>query len=228
MKKNKFLLTLSQTEEYLYSSYEMTKQLRELYERGEKENAFRLAFTLQPITERIALLGRALPTYTAYPKAHFMVNKVIENSVPVDIGFTKEGWFSVRLPMLLPKKDKGTTDYIRQILYPAMQKFFSGKEPWRCNKSVLIYRHVYDDGDMGRRQIDHDNFDVNMVSDIIALYVLRDDCPSVCSHFHCSAFGDSDRTEIYVVPEEDFVLWLEAEKTMPKRGVTLYENASKK
>ena len=31
MKKNKFLLTLSQTEEYLYSSYEMTKQLRELY-----------------------------------------------------------------------------------------------------------------------------------------------------------------------------------------------------
>ena len=67
-----------------------------------------------------------------------------------------------------------------------------------------------------------------MVSDIIALYVLHDDCPSVCSHFHCSAFGDSDRTEIYVVPEEDFVLWLEAEKTMPKRGVTLYENASKK
>ena len=123
MKKNKFLLTLSQTEEYLYSSYEMTKQLRELYERGEKENAFRLAFTLQPITERIALLGRALPTYTAYPKAHFMVNKVIENSVPVDIGFTKEGWFSVRLPMLLPKKDKGTTDYIRQILYPAIGNY---------------------------------------------------------------------------------------------------------
>ena len=41
MKKNKFLLTLAQTEEYLYSSYEMTKQLRELYERREKEKAFR-------------------------------------------------------------------------------------------------------------------------------------------------------------------------------------------
>ena len=223
MKNNRFLQTLEQTEEYLYSAHQMTQQIKEIYRRGEVETAFRQAFALQPITERIALLGRSLPTYTAYPQARFMVDKVIENSVPVDIGFTKEGWFSVRLPMLLPKKEKGRTDYIRQILYPAMQKFFSGKEPWRYSKSVLIYRHVYDEGDMGRRQIDHDNFDVNMVSDIIALYVLRDDCPSVCSHFHCSAFGDSDRTEIYVVPEEDFVLWLEAEKSMPKRGVNLYE-----
>ena len=228
MKNNRFLQTLEETEEYLYSAHKMTQQIKEIYRRGEVETAFRQAFVLQPITERIALLGRSLPTYTAYPQARFMVDKIIENSVPVNIGFTKEGWFSVRLPMLLPKKDKGTTDYIRQILYPAMQKFFSGKVPLRCNRSVLIYRHVYDERDTGRRQIDHDNFDVNMVSDIIALYVLRDDCPSVCSHFHCSAFGDSDRTEIYVVPEEDFILWLEAEKTMPKRGVTLYENASKK
>ena len=227
MKKNKFLLTLAQTEEYLYSSYRMTKQIREIYGRGEKENAFRLAFTLQPITERIALLGRSLPTYTAYPQARFMVDKIIENSVPVNIGFTKEGWFSVRLPMLLPKKEKGRTDYIRQILYPVMQSFFTDKEPRKLQKAVLIYRHVYDETDVKRRQIDHDNFDMNTVSDIIALYVLRDDCPSACSHFHCSAFGDKDRTEIYAVPKEDFIVWLEAEKTMPKGGVTLYENTSK-
>ena len=94
----------------------------------------------------------------------------------MDVGITKEGWFLVRLPMLLPKKDKGTTDYIRQILYPVMQSFFTDKELRKLQKSVLIYRHVYDETDVKRRQIDHDNFDMNTVSDIIALYVLRDDC----------------------------------------------------
>ena len=63
----------------------------------------------------------------------------------------------------------------------------------------------------GEVRRDHDNIEVNMVSDIVAMYVLADDCPSVCSHYYCSAAGEEDRTTVYVVPKQDFPKWLQEE-----------------
>ena len=59
-----------------------------------------------------------------------------------------------------------------------------------------------------RRRRDHDNIEVNCVADTIALFVLLDDSPSVCSHYYCSAAGDTDCTEVFVIPHADFPLWL--------------------
>ena len=106
-----------------------------------------------------------------------------------------------------------------------MKRFFSGKEPKKYEDAVLIYRHVYIEEYPERQKRDHDNIEVNMVSDIIALYVLRDDGPEICSHFYCSAMGDKERTEVYVVPQNEFSRWLEREKEMSKGGVELYANA---
>lgn len=63
-----------------------------------------------------------------------------------------------------------------------------------------------------------------MVSDIIALYVMDDDAPSLCRHYYCSAAGSEERTEVYVVPTCDFPNWLITEKVIPDEGVMLYEN----
>ena len=35
------------------------------------------------------------------------VEAIIKN-IPLEIGYTRQGWFSVRLPGLLPKKDRGS------------------------------------------------------------------------------------------------------------------------
>ena len=129
--------------------------------------------------------------------------------------------------MLLPKKSEGSAEYVRQLLYPAMKRFFKDKEPKKYEDAVLIYRHVYTGERPERRKRDHDNIEVNMVSDIIALYVLRDDGPEICSHYYCSALGYEERTEVYVVPKSEFLLWLSSEKSFPKDGVTLYENSPK-
>ena len=45
-----------------------------------------------------------------------------------------------------------------------------------------------------------------------------------CSQYECSAKGDRERTEIYVVPETEFPQWLLSEKSMPEEGVELLEN----
>ena len=55
---------------------------------------------------------------------------------------------------------------------------------------------------------DHDNIETNMVSDIVAMYVMPDDAPSICSHYECSVMGEDDRTEVYVVPRMDLPQWL--------------------
>nr|WP_300839124.1 DUF6100 family protein [uncultured Acetatifactor sp.] len=104
-----------------------------------------------------------------------------------------------------------------------MRRFFQAQPPVRYRDCVLVYRHVYSRDRPERRYRDHDNIGVNMVSDIVALYEMPDDSPKVCSHYYCSVFGADDRTEVYVVPKEDFLLWLVTERAASDKGVKLYE-----
>lgn len=187
------------------------------------EHFYEHAVKLEDISERTVLLTRTLPAYTGNPHAREDVEATMEIRIPVDIGFTEEGWFCLRIPALLPKKETGSKDYIRSLLYPAMQKFFSEKQPVRYPDCVLIYRHVYSRNRPDRRKRDHDNIEVNMVSDTVALYVMPDDGPDVCSHYYCSSAGSEERTEVYVLPKQEFILWLQKEPLIPEEGVKLYE-----
>lgn len=184
---------------------------------------FHQALLIEECTEQLTLAARTLPSYIGHPDAETQVEAILKQEISVEIGYTKEGWFSVRIPMLLPKKSKGSTDYIRSFLYPAMRDFFVEKPPVRYREAVLIYRHVYDRRRPERQMRDHDNIEINMVSDIVAMYVMPDDGPAVCAHYYCSAAAEQERTEVYVVPKGDFPIWLSGEVAMPDGGVELYE-----
>lgn len=173
--------------------------------------AYEQALRLEETAERLVLLARVLPAYTGSNVAGMEVENTIKLCIPVDMGFTAEGWFRLCIPALLPKKGNGSADYIRSFLYPAMQEYFQGKEPVRFTDCVLVYRHVYSRDRPERRMRDHDNIETNMVSDIVAMYVMPDDAPSVCSHYECSVMGEDDSTEVYVVPRTDFPQWLSQE-----------------
>lgn len=189
----------------------------------DRESYFRQALLIEECAEQLTLAARTLPSYIGHPDTEAQVEAILKQEIPVEIGYTKEGWFSVRIPMLLPKKSKGSTDYIRSFLYPAMRDFFVEKPPVRYREAVLIYRHVYDRRRPERQMRDHDNIEINMVSDIVAMYVMPDDGPAVCAHYYCSAAAEQERTEVYVVPNGDFPTWLSGEASMPDGGVKLYE-----
>jgi hypothetical protein len=129
---------------------------------------------------------------------------------------------------LLPKKDRGSPAYISDPLYPAMKRFWRGKPPVRYPYNVTIFRHVYDRERPERENRDHDNCELNSVVDIVALYVMYDDSPMRCKHYYCSAPGDVERTEVYVVPQDEFIDWLKMENSIPNEGVKLYENLPEK
>ena len=82
-----------------------------------------------------------------------------------------------RSPRSFQKKGTGSPIYIQQYLYPALRRYFDGKPPARYRSCVLAYRHVYQRGRPERAYRDHDNIEVNMVTDIITLYLLPDDAP---------------------------------------------------
>ena len=73
------------------------------------------------------------------------------------------------------------------MLYPAMRRFFAGKLPHIYSDCVLIFRHIYDRNRPERSYRDHDNIELNMVVDIVALYLPPDDAPPRCAHYYCNA-----------------------------------------
>lgn len=139
--------------------------------------------------------------------------------------YARRGWFLLKIPALLPKKGTGSPIYIQQYLYPALRRYFDGKPPARYRSCVLAYRHVYQRGRPERAYRDHDNIEVNMVTDIITLYLLPDDAPRRCAHYYCSAAGEVDCTEVYVVPASRFPEWLAAEQADDLKEDTLYETS---
>ena len=221
--RSTFQKALDKIDAKIQELHEQAFSVRRSYQEGNIKQTYESALRLEEVSEKTVLLTRALPAYTGNPKARLETENLIKLSIPIEIGFTEEGWFSLRIPALLPKKDAGSADYIRSSLYLAMREFFLDSQPVRYNDCVLIYRHIYARDRPERKKRDHDNIEVNMVSDIVAMYVLPDDGPSVCSHYYCSAQGQSDRTEVYVVPQCEFAGWLENEKQMPEQGVKLYE-----
>lgn len=204
--------------------YTGTAQMLFAYQHGHQQEANDMSSEYELLAEKLTGCYRLLPSYTGSPNSRLAVEQNMAKAISVEMGFTQEGWFVLRIPRLLPRKErrKGSADYIRGFLYPAMRRFFQTEIPVRFDNCVIIYRHIYDRNEPSRRQRDHDNIEVNFVTDTVALFVMTDDAPLRCQHHYCSAPGTQERTEVYVVPESDFTSWYEAAKHFPDKGVTLH------
>ena len=176
---------------------------------GSKTAAFEHSLELERLSESYTLFTREMPQEFGIPKAVGCVDEVIRESFPCEIGYTKEGWFRLVMPMLLPKKSRnGSVDYIRGALYPQMYDYFRKHRIERLSDCVIIFRHVYEKDTPHYRRRDHDNIEVKQVTDIVAWFTMTDDGPDICRHYYCSASGSQNRTEVYVVPKLEFPFWM--------------------
>lgn len=203
---------------------ESLESMKQKMNNSDINGAYLDALNFADAAEKLTLTARQLPAYTGNPQALKKSEQIITDNVPVQMGFTPEGWFCVVIPALLPKKVKGSADYIRDIMYLSMGKFFRGKKPVRYTDCVMIFRHIYHRDRPERQYRDHDNIEVNMAADIVALYVLFDDSPLKCSHYYCSAPGNENRTEIFVVPQSEFGAWILDTKNNENKAVLLSES----
>lgn len=84
-----------------------------------------------------------------------------------------------------------------------MSNFFTGKQVEKFKDCMLVYLHTYDVNRPKREWRDHDNVEVNAVTDIVALFVMLDDSPHICEHYYASKSGTENRTEVFVLPKRD-------------------------
>lgn len=207
-----FLEVLSQTEVKLKQMSQQVDNIRWMAENGRYDAALEHALRLEYNSERLTLLTRALPGYTGNPLAKAHVEKAIREAVPVEVGYTAEGWFSLRLPLLLPKKEKGSTEFIRGFLYPSMGKFFQGKDPVRYPDAVMIFRHVYSRDRPERERRDHDNIEVNIVADMGFQFMMSLCRRQQCCHITKIMGHIKTRATIYI-------LRIETGRRLPRRGI---------
>ena len=112
-----YMKTLGKVEAKLSRMKEQTAAVRWFYENGNLPESYNRALRLEELSEQAVLLTRVLPAYTGAVGATIQTDAIISDTIPVEVGFTAEGWFSVRIPALLPKKASGSADYIRSYLY---------------------------------------------------------------------------------------------------------------
>ena len=111
-----YMKTLGKVEAKLSRMKEQAAAVRWFYENGNLPESYNRALRLEELSEQAVLLTRVLPAYTGAAGATIQTDAIISDTIPVEVGFTAEGWFSVRIPALLPKKASGSADYIRSYL----------------------------------------------------------------------------------------------------------------
>ena len=195
---------------------------------GDELKAYALLLDVVKMSEKSACNLRELVSRYGYPEEQEELEQIVLGSHPVDIGFTEEGWFAVRMDPLAKTKALASKQYIRGIIGPAMRKFFADKPNVRYPKCALIFRHVYDRNFPVRHMRDYDNVEVKQVTDVVAMYVMVDDSPLNCRVHHCCAVGSCCRTEVYVVPQDEFIRWYHQEPDIPDEGVLLLDQVPDK
>lgn len=82
------------------------ENVRAFFDCGNTYQMYEHALKLEEQMEQAVLLSRTLPAYTGKPLAQAEVSNIERLNIPLEIGFTKEGWFSLRILALLPKNQK--------------------------------------------------------------------------------------------------------------------------
>ena len=97
-KDSQFYQVLVRIENGIKRMNEQAAAVRWYLEADDIGTAYDKALKLEAVTEKTTLLTRVLPAYTGHPRGNEMVEEIIVDSVPVEMGFTAEGWFCLRMP----------------------------------------------------------------------------------------------------------------------------------
>lgn len=161
---------------------------------------------LAKISENLTEATRLLPIFTGCPTIKSNIDKIIIDGFNVKID-TKKEFVHIHCNSLLPKKESGRAGYVRASMVTAFDEYQKKYNIKIINEPVvLVFIHNY--ARKERMWRDHDNIEVNVVVDAIALYFLSDDTSKLCDHLYFSREANEDGTDIYIVKQVDFINWL--------------------
>ncbi len=175
-------------------------------------------------SERLCKIARVLPLKFGGEKIdgreNFdVVKEQIANCWDIKVGYIKDKWLYVKMPILAPNMQGYTSDIMYEPLNLTLEKFFDDKVFNDKRPLVICYRFVYGPDIPERHYHDHDNKEIKMITDTITNAVFVDDNPMKLNNYYCSAKGEESHTEVFLIPREEFIEWLEYESTLSTKGV---------
>lgn len=139
------------------------------------------------------------------------------------VEFTTEGWLSLLLPAMLPKRADGDRSrFLAGLLRNAIRREYQETLPPKFRTCVLVYEHIYDIS-RSHRFIDHDNLELKHCQDVLEAAFLVNDTSSLCSAFQCSHRGENDSTRIWILTPEQFPEWLKCYPECWKNGTEIMQ-----
>jgi hypothetical protein len=219
--KTDFEKAIVRTGKELIPAEKMLQDARTLYAAGQEAQAEELLKQATILVQKAALHIREIPDCTGNPNARAEVRQILLEEHPVRMGFTREGWFTLRMEALARNPEMASKEYIRGFLYPAMNQFWADKDRIRYPKAVMVFRHVYNRNHPEQAVQRFNNAEVKLVTDTVAMYVLVDDSPMHCSFCHCNVPGDDAHTEVYVIPWAEFPAFLQEADAIPEGGLPM-------
>lgn len=186
--------------------------IKSFYSVGDLYKTNEELFNLVKISENSTERVRMLPIFTGYNKAKETVENIIIDELNINIKDNRSNkddkeLIHIHLNALLPKKEKERAGYIRASLITACERYYKEHSfDIITEPVVIVFKHNYNSTE--RMWRDHDNIEINVVMDAVALYFLSDDTSKSCDHFYFSDYTGEDSTDIFIIKQENFYSWL--------------------
>lgn len=121
---------------------------------------------------------------------------------------TEEDTYRIVFKDLLPRRMKNgnmteNMDYLRNHYFTAFENFFGSRYDFRkyTERVVIIYKNYFSEVN---GIMDDDNFDIKIITDFIAQYMLIDDNPVRCMKVFDYGMDKNKHSEITVMPEKRY------------------------
>lgn len=165
--------------------------------------------SLETLSEEITNKTRLLPSafFNFKEEDSEILKENILESLDIVVSYILDGrGFYLKIPRLLPKKNGGNPIYIRTSVALALDDFFDVNAKLKIEEpSTIIFKHNYDINRPENKYRDHDNIELNVVVDLLAMHLLKDDSPLLLRHYYLSTPSSFDNTEVFIVPNDEFV-----------------------
>lgn len=143
---------------------------------------------------------------TSIRKAEYLTSAQSAHGIEIAC---EEGVLSVSLPSLLPKRrQRQNTEFLLDPLYFAMEQYARENTLPHYRDCVVCFTQVYDQSLPTRRVRDYDNLEEKQLLDVLATFVMTDDCGLLCDAYNTAVLGDKDCTRISIMEKARFPLWI--------------------
>lgn len=133
-----------------------------------------------------------------------LTDEIVSN-ISGSIEVTHDGWLHITLNTLLPSSKYRTTNYVGDTI-SRLIKHYGNELPYFENAFLAIVEYCNHDN---HNSLDNDNKGWKMIPNALKGSVIEDDSQFVLSIGLFAKISDDIRSEIYVMPQEDGVIFMD-------------------